>query len=92
MIDGTNLSFTELTLWLNKKITKQQLKTWSNINPLVWIQESAEMRETIYPDDLEDASLAYDYNYQQLPKLKLQLQKAGVRIAAYLNNLLEKKG
>jgi hypothetical protein len=91
MIDDTKLSFTELTLWLNEKITKDHLKAWSNIDPLIWIKESAEMRETIYPKDLADPSLGYKYKYEQLPKLKVQLQKSGVRIAAYLNNLLKKK-
>jgi len=92
MIDATKLSFTELTLWLNEKISKEQLTAWSNIDPLIWIKESAALRETIYPKSLEDSSLGYGYRYEQLPKLKLQLQKAGVRIAAYLNNLLKKKG
>lgn len=91
MIDGTNLSFTELTLWLNNKITPEQLKAWSNIDPLIWIKESAQMRETIYPTNLDNPSLGYNYKYEQLPKLKLQLQKAGVRIAAYLNDLLKKQ-
>ncbi|MFT5451110.1 MAG: hypothetical protein ACI9N9_000592, partial [Enterobacterales bacterium] len=92
MIDGTKLSFSELTLWLSTKITEKNLSDWNDIDPLIWIKESAEMRETIYPSDIEDPSLAYEYKYEQFPKLKVQLQKAGVRIAAYLNNLLNQKG
>jgi len=91
MIDGTKLSFTELALWLNKRITPEQVTTWSNIDPLIWINESAIMRETIYPKNPNEPSLKFGYIYENLPKIKLRMQQAGVRIAAYLNYIFDKK-
>ena len=49
------------------------------------IKESTEIRDTIYPEDANDMS--YDYVYDFLPVAKTRLQQAGVRIAAYLNNV-----
>jgi hypothetical protein len=51
---------------------------------LVWIAESAALRDTVYPSD---SRLGYTYAFQQNEAVDMRLMQAGVRIAAYLNAL-----
>jgi uncharacterized cupredoxin-like copper-binding protein len=86
LIDRRQLSFTEWTQWLSEKITPEQAAAWSTIDPLVYIAESAAIRDTIYP---ETERLSWDYLYQHLPTATVRLQEGGVRIAAHLNDLFK---
>lgn len=86
LIEKQNLSYTEMGHWLNRAITAEQLKEWEVVDPLVWIQESAVIRDSIYPK--EDA-ISWQYQYDHLPTIKRRLQQGGVRIAAYLNFVFE---
>ena len=86
LIDKRQLSYTEWTQWLSEKITPEQAKSWNTSDPLVYIAESAAIRDTIYP---ETERLSYDYLYQQMPIVKERLQEGGVRIAAYLNDMFK---
>lgn len=92
MLDRKQLSFTEWSTWLNRQISEKDVIQWSEIDPHVWIKESAAIRDKIYPappSPGEFPSLKYQYLYNNLPILKLRLKQAGVRIAAYLNELLK---
>ncbi len=84
LIDRENLSYTEWTNKLSRKISSQQAKEWMEVNPKVWIAESAKLRANLYP---ENDKLSWDYQYQNMPIVKQRLQMGGVRIAAYLNYL-----
>ena len=84
LIDRQKLSYTEWTRILNRKISEQQAKQWIQVDPKIWIAESAEIRANVYPDS---DKLSWDYQYQNLPIVKQRLQMGGVRIAAYLNAL-----
>ncbi|MFT5839866.1 MAG: hypothetical protein ACI9UT_002377 [Flavobacteriales bacterium] len=86
LIDRQQLSYTEWTKILSRKISKQQAKEWMVIDPKVWVAESAKLRADLYPDN---DKLSWDYQYQNLPIVKKQLQMGGVRIAGYLNNLFK---
>jgi hypothetical protein len=86
LIDRQQLSFTEWSLWLNRTISPEQKQLWSSSDPLIWIGESIEIRDQIYPDN---NTLDWDYQYQHLPTIKLRLKQAGVRIAHYLNTLFD---
>ncbi|WDI30039.1 S1/P1 nuclease [Hyphococcus flavus] len=85
MIDGEQLSYSEMTEWLVQKITPEEAADWMDINPVVWAAESAAIRDTIYPADPE---LRYGYVFNHIDTVKLRLSQAGVRIAAYLNVVL----
>jgi len=85
MIEQTNLSYSELTQWLKNHISEKDVADWSTTDPLIWVKESYDLRQTIYP---KDANLSYEYLHQHLPELKRRLQQAGVRLAAYLNELM----
>jgi len=86
LIDRQQLSYTEWTQILSRKISDQQAKEWMEVDPKVWIAESAKVRATLYPDS---DKLSWDYQYQNLPIVKQRLQMGGVRIAAYLNDLFK---
>jgi hypothetical protein len=87
LIDKQLLSYSEWTNWLCRKITAENVKQWSSTDPKVWIAESVKLRLGLYP---KKEKLRWKYQYQNLPIVKSQLQKAGVRIAAYLNAIFSK--
>ncbi|MEP1448691.1 MAG: S1/P1 nuclease [Paraglaciecola sp.] len=86
LIDRQQLSYTEWSNILSRKISEQQIQDWKELDPKVWIAESAKLRATLYP---EKDKLSWDYQFQNLPIVKQRLQMAGVRIAAYLNSVFE---
>jgi hypothetical protein len=101
MADNEQLSFTEFAAKLERHTSNRDVIDWWDINPRDWISESAQLRERIYADlpkpkkefgkkkqkgeALPDVS--YDYVYKFQPVIELQMQRAGVRLAAYLNDL-----
>lgn len=86
LVDEEQLSFTEWTERLSRHTTPSfVIDNWA-ANPEIWITESAQIRDTIYPDKLE---LGYDYVYRHTPTVKRRLQLSGIRLAAYLNHLFE---
>ncbi|MFT7687975.1 MAG: hypothetical protein ACI9FB_003333 [Candidatus Azotimanducaceae bacterium] len=84
MIGQKKLSYTEWTSWLSQKISKEDVQAWYQADPRVWVKESATIRPGVYPDS---NSISYDYLYENMPIVKERLQKAGIRIAAYLNEI-----
>jgi hypothetical protein len=86
LIQYEELSYTEWTAWLVQKITSDQLAEWAKARPAEWADESAAIRDTIYPDT---QILSWDYVYQARPILKQRLSQGGVRLAAYLNAMFE---
>ena len=86
MVDHEELSYTEMTNWLSARITDEQVAAWMDPDPLVWIAESAALRDGVYPDDAE---LRWDYVYEHRATMRTRLSQGGVRIAAYLNDLFD---
>ena len=84
LINYEELSYTEWTGWLTSKITSEDLLAWSAAQPTTWVDESAAIRDTIYPDH---QILKWEYVYQTRATLRQQLSKGGVRLAAYLNEM-----
>lgn len=85
IIDQKKLSYTEWTEWLDKKITDENISDWQKqLDPKIWIGESIVIRDRIYP---ETNSISYGYLYENVPTLKRRLQQAGIRMAAYLNEI-----
>ncbi|MBA3576667.1 MAG: S1/P1 nuclease [Sphingomonas sp.] len=84
LIDDMQYSFTELAARLNRHTSSADVIAWWTANPRDWISESARVRETIYPEETE---LSYEYVYKHTPMVELRLKQAGVRLAAYLNEL-----
>jgi len=103
LIDDEQLSFTELAAKLERHTSETDIISWWDINPRDWISESAEIREQIYanipspakPKDKKSKGealpdLSYTYVYKFTPVVERRLQQAGVRLAAYLNDIYSK--
>lgn len=86
LIDKKQLSFTEWTSFLASKISAEQVEQWTTHDPLVYIAESAAIRDKIYP---KDNQLSWQYLYDNSGIVKLRLCQAGVRIAAHLNEIFD---
>jgi len=86
MVEHEQLSYTEMTDWLDAKITPDLEAAWMEPDPLVWIAESVAVRDSIYPDD---AKLSWDYVFEHRALMRERLSQGGVRTAAYLNSLFE---
>jgi hypothetical protein len=79
------LSYTEYATWLMRRLQPADVKAWSSADPHVWIAESAELRDRIYPTENR---LGFDYIYQNAPVVDRRLTQGGLRIAAWLNEVL----
>jgi hypothetical protein len=103
IVEDEQLSFSELAAKLERHTSDQNIVDWSDINPRDWISESAEVREQIYaniprpkaPKDKKAKGealpdLSYDYVYKFTPVMERRLQQAGVRLAAFLNDIYAK--
>ncbi len=84
MVRHEELSYSEMTDWLDRRITPEQVEAWSVTDPRVWIAESAEIRPTLYPDD---AHLQWGYVFEHRGTMRTRLSQGGIRMAAYLNEL-----
>jgi len=101
LVDDEQLSFTELAAKLERHISDQDVVAWWDVNPRDWISESAEIRDTIYPGPAnptkgrkskkakkgQQPDLSYAYVYKFTPVMEQRLKQAGVRLAAYLNDI-----
>lgn len=88
MIEGQNLSYSEYADRLDRRISPEEIIDWWEPNPLVWIGESAAIRDDIYPEQHNEVStLSWSYQYQHLPTVERRLQQGGIRLAAYLDDL-----
>ena len=92
IVDEEQLSFTELAAKLQRHTRNEDVIAWWNANPRAWISESAQIRDTVYPqpnpkDPSLPPELSYSYVYAFTPVMERRLKQAGVRLAAYLNDV-----
>ena len=95
LVDDEQLSFTELAAKLERHISNQDVLNWWDLNPRDWISESAQIRDTLYPTAPKPQKdkgppvpeLSYNYVYKFTPVMERRLSQAGVRLAAYLNDV-----
>jgi hypothetical protein len=85
LVDDEQLSFTEFAERLERRTAPEEVIQWSDTDPLHWIHESVAIRNTIYPQGTSD--LGWDYIYKSRPIVDRRLAQAGVRLAAYLNDI-----
>lgn len=84
LVDDEELSYSEMAEWLSARITPALASEWSEPDPLIWIAESAQIRDDIYP---EQRDIRWDYIFEHRQTMRTRLSQAGVRMAAYLNDL-----
>ena len=100
LVEDEQYSFSELAAKLSRHTSDRDIIAWWDINPRDWISESAQYREQIYaniptpkkPADKKAKAealpdLSYGYVYKFTPLMELRLRQAGVRLAAYLNDI-----
>jgi len=87
------LSSTEYAERLARRTTPEQVIAWWDPRPATWMQESADLRDRIYPQTGEEqgqgtqgspVTLDWQYDYDWSPAMELRLKQSGVRLAAYL--------
>ena len=88
LIDHRDLSFSEWTRFLDKKIKPEMISQWQTAKPIDWVHEGLVMRDDIYANS--HGILSWDYVYKYMPLIKSQLSKGGVRLAGYLNAVFAK--
>jgi len=87
MIDDTKLSYTELA----ESLARPDATTLANLQKSSvndWVRESMSYRQQVYK--YGNGKLGYEYAYRNTPLVRDQLLKAGVRIAAVLNDIYGK--
>jgi hypothetical protein len=84
LIERMELSYTELTRWLLADIDRESFLAWNEPDARVWIEESAALRDRIYPDERD---LSWNYGFEWNTTVEQRLAQAGVRTAAWLNRV-----
>lgn len=98
LVDEEQLSFSELAAKLERHIRNQDVLDWWDIDPRDWISESGRIRDSLYPSAITPPNskegdgrgvpeLSYEYVYKFTPVMERRLSQAGVRLAAYLNDV-----
>lgn len=82
IIEQQNLAYTELAAWLRADIDHADFRAWNEADPHVWMRESAELRDRVYPDH---PNLRWDYSFAWRDDIYRRLSQAGVRTATWLN-------
>jgi hypothetical protein len=85
MIDKQQLSYTEYTNWVDVA-PKDEVAKWQSATVLQWMEESVSFRESIY-DIPENGKLSFQYVHDHIGQVNERLLKAGVRLAAILNEI-----
>jgi len=82
LIGRMELSYSELARWLLADIDRETFLAWNEPDARVWIEESAALRDRIYPDERD---LSWNYGFEWNATVEQRLAQAGVRTAAWLN-------
>ncbi|TXK45313.1 S1/P1 nuclease [Pontibacter qinzhouensis] len=85
MIDGKNLSYTELTHFLGKP-AKVQVKEWQATSVRDWAYGTMPLRPAVY-NLPADNKLSYRYSYEHFGTVQQCLLQGGVRLAGLLNEI-----
>jgi hypothetical protein len=85
MIEGKNISFTELA-WFVGKPDKNQVKEWQSTSVRDWAYESVGLRDQVY-NIPQDGKLGYRYSYDNFGTVEQRILQAGVRLAGLLNQI-----
>jgi hypothetical protein len=87
MIDDKQLSYTELSDFVNHP-TEKQINEWQSTAIRDWAYESQALLTQAY-DFPEDKELSYEYSYKNWDTVEQRLVKAGVRMAGLINEIYE---
>ncbi|HKK25660.1 MAG TPA: S1/P1 nuclease [Gracilimonas sp.] len=85
MIDDKQLSFTELSDFVNSA-SAEQIRDWQSASIIDWANESQSLLPRVY-DIPEDKELSYEYAYKNWSTVEVRLLKAGIRLAGIINDI-----
>tara|TARA_B100001113_G_scaffold74526_1_gene58001 strand:+ start:605 stop:1372 length:768 start_codon:yes stop_codon:yes gene_type:complete len=88
IIESHNMSYTEMASDL-PIFTPNQIKVETNKSINNWVEETRIYTRQIYSESPPNGKLGYEYRYKNLPIIKSQLYKAGIRLASILNKIFE---
>lgn len=86
MIDGKQLSFTELADFIDDPLTDELIKEWQSTEVLDWAYESSSLLDQVY-EYPESGRLSYEYSFLNFDTVELRLLQAGVRLAGLINEI-----
>lgn len=86
LIESYNMSYTELAS-NTYPFTKKEIKKLTSTNVMEWVSETHQITRMVYQSAQPDENLSYAYTYKWFPVLRQQLHKAGIRLAAQLNEI-----
>ena len=86
MIESYNMSYSELAINL-PKLDKAQVKQIQSGDLLDWVEDSRDLTRKVYDSATPNENLSYRYMYNWFNILRLQLNKAGIRLAVILNDI-----
>ncbi|MBL6607047.1 MAG: S1/P1 nuclease [Flavobacteriaceae bacterium] len=87
LIEHYNMSYTELAE-NQDRLGKGQIKAIQEASLMDWVNQSRTLCLDIYEHTEPDQKLSYPYAYQYTNVIRRQLQQAGLRLAALLNEVL----
>ncbi len=86
MIDGKQLSFTELADFIDDQLNDETIAEWQSTSVLDWAYESQALLDQVY-DYPENGRLSYEYSFLNFDTVELRLLQAGVRLAGLINEI-----
>jgi hypothetical protein len=86
LIDHFGMTYTELAN-NRKKISQAQMKEWQKGTIADWLEETHQLTPKVYSSVEVGQNLGYEYAYEQMDLVRIQLHKGGVRLAKVLNDI-----
>ena len=86
IIDGKQLSFTEMAAYLHRRADGQTIRKLQSDGIEKWLADAMDLRSIIY-ELPEDKRLSYPYVYKTFPVIEDQLLAGGIRLAGILNEI-----
>lgn len=86
IIDGKQLSYTELAEHLNRRADERTIQRYQKASIEDWLTEAVALRPIVY-DLPEDGCLSYEYDYVAFPVIEERLLAGGLRLAGILNDI-----
>lgn len=87
MIESYGMSYSELAQNVDY-LSKSEIKAIQSGTVLDWVSETHKLTKTVYSSAEKGENLRNAYSYQYFDIAKQQLQKAGIRLAGILNDIL----
>lgn len=86
ILDGKQLSYTEMAKHLNRRANDKTVRNLQSGGIEKWLSDAMDLRSVIY-NLPEDKRLSYPYVYKTFPVIENQLLAGGIRLAGILNEI-----